>query len=585
MGPADSDPSRQTARWWPEALVTAAAAVVVSLVVFQIWRQPLSVPFNYDGDGPYYLMLAQGLKQHGSFLVNPNLGFPVGQVLYDTPENLDFLHIVVLRVLSGFASAATAANLFQLLTFPTIAATAHVVLRRFGIHRLLAAAFALLFAFLPYHLQRRNSHLFLSSYALVPVLVLLAVALVSASPPSVDPRRLRNWWTLAACLGLAMSGPYYAAFAVLLWSVAATYGAWLHRSWNRLWTGATMVAIIGAVTVAEMLPNLRYWREHGRNAAVIARSPQETEQYGIRLQQLFMPRWDHRVPFMSQLGAKSLKGPYLAEGTQSLGVIGAIGFLGILGFVLLRTLRGTAARQDEHSPVGPLAFVSVAALLIGINGGFGFFVSWAGLRPIRAYNRLTVVIAFCVFAVVAIVLTRWIERQRSPRRVLVPVLAAAVLLFGLVDQTSPRDSVVVASGRATWEMDQRFYGAMAAALPADSGVVQLPYVTFPENTGVGQIGTYDPGRAYLHAPELRWSFGAVEGRAPHPPDDLFTRDGAAIVDYVRSTGARAFVIDAYGFVDLGTDLNRRLTEAGWTPNGLSENGRYAWYDIGASGGG
>ena len=120
-------------------------------------------------------------------------------------------------------------------------------------------------------------------------------------PPSVDPPAPPQLVDVAACVGLAMSGPYYAAFAVLLWSVAATYGAWLHRSWNRLWTGATMVAIIGAVTVAEMLPNLRYWREHGRNAAVIARSPQETEQYsGIRLQQLLMPRWDHRMPIMSQ---------------------------------------------------------------------------------------------------------------------------------------------------------------------------------------------------------------------------------------------------------------------------------------------
>ena len=118
-------------------------------------------------------------------------------------------------------------------------------------------------------------------------------------------------------------------------------------------------------------------------------------------------------------------------------------------------------------------------------------MSWAGLRPIRAYNRIIVVIAFCVFAVVAIVLTRWIERQRyAPPVWCPPWRRRAAVRPGRPDVAS--GCVVATSGRATWETDQRFFGDGAGALPAGAGVVQLPYVTFPENTGVGQIGTYDP---------------------------------------------------------------------------------------------
>lgn len=155
-------PSRRTL--WIEALVVAGLALLGAIAVFQLWRQGLSYPFNYDGDGPYYLMLAQGLKHHGSFLTNPDLGFPGGQVLYDVPENLDLANIALLRALTLVTSAVSAVNLFILLSFATVAGTAHAVLRRFGIQRAIAAAAALLFAFLPFHLMRRGSHLFLGSY-------------------------------------------------------------------------------------------------------------------------------------------------------------------------------------------------------------------------------------------------------------------------------------------------------------------------------------------------------------------------------------------------------------------------------------
>ncbi len=569
--------------------MTAAVASVVSVLVLRLWRQPLSVPFDYGGDSSYYLMFAQGLERHGSFLTNPDLGFPSGQVLYDIPEGLDLLHIVVLRFLTTVLPAIAAVNVFQLLTFPTIAATTHVVLRRFGVSRVFASVLSLLFAFLPYHLQRRNAHLFLSSYALIPVLVLLAVALLSADPPGLDPRRRRNWWAIAACVGLAMSGPYYASFAVILWSISAAFGALIHRSLARLWTGATMVGIIGVVAVLELLPNLRYWGSNGRNAAVISRSPHETEIYGIRLQQLFMPRWDHRVPVLSTLGSRSLQGPYLAEGVQSLGVVGGASFFAMLVFTLVAVLRGGPDRngtdrvgpdRSTSGPVRPLVFVSVVAVLVGVVSGFGFFVSWAGLREIRAYNRLSVVVAFCAFAVLGVVATRWFA-GRSRRMEL--GVAAALLLFGLFDQTSPRDAIGRSEVESTWRDDAAFYGAMADALPPGSGVLQLPHLGYPESPGVGKIGTYDPGRGYLHAPELRWSFGAVDGRSSPPPPDLPARPGAEIVEYARTIGARAIVIDAYGFDDLATDLNRRLAEAGERPVGISVTGRYAWFDLGDAG--
>lgn len=588
--------------------MVGAVAVLGALGVFQVWRQPFSFPFNYGGDSSYYLMLVQGLKEHGSFLTNPDLGFPFGQAMHDIPEGGDVFHLTILRLLVLVCSAPVAVNLFQLGTFATVAASAHVVLRRLGVRREIAAVAALVYAFAPFHLMRRNAHLFLSSYALVPVLVLIALMILGPRPPFAGATRSTRWWVGAACLGLASTGTYYAVFAILVFSVAGVAGSAMRRSWPAVRSAVVCSGLVLATTVVNLLPSFWYWVRNGTNAQVIRRSPQETEVLGIRLQQLFMPRWDHRNPFLSDVGLRALRGPFLAEGMQALGVLTGGAFLGLLGWTLLRIVRREPVADESEPPLDlgapvprgegvrvlldRLGLLALACLLIGTGSGFGYFVSLAGLRQIRAYNRISIVIAFCAVAAAAVVVSAAIERlaeRRGPhvaRRVLVAG-AVAVLLVAWYDQTSPRDATRLSSGHDTWIVDGWFYDELEAAVPEGSAVLQLPHVTFPENPGVGGIAAYDPVNGYLHAPGLDWSFGSVVGRAPQPPPDLLQRSGADVIAYARGLGVRVVVIDRKGFVDPaeGTALEAGLEAAGAVRGGTSAEGRYTWFDLEVDGGG
>jgi phosphoglycerol transferase len=367
-----------------------------------------------------------------------------------------------------------------------------------------------------------------------------------------------------------------------------------------------MDAVIGVVALLELSPNIRYWLAHSRNPAVAARTPQQTEELGIRLQQLIMPRWDHRSATLARIGLKSLRGPFQAEGTQSLGLLGAAGFVFVVGFVLLRIVKArpiveAAGAGEGHGDFGrgpaertrrieALSFIGMATLLIAISSGFGYFASAVGFRPIRSYNRMMVVLAFCVFAVMGLGATKLFERWKASGgrlgdRRLPIVVAAVVLLFGLLDQTSPRDAVVRTSGGDEWVTDGRFYAGMGAALPAGSAVLELPYVWFPENPGVVDMGAYDPVRGYLHQPQLKWSFGAMHGRTDYPPPDLLQRSGADIVDYARSLGYRAILIDRFGLEDRAAGLDQRFAADGLTAAGADSTGRLEWFDLGATGGG
>ena len=172
------------------------------------------------------------------------------------------------------------------------------------------------------------------------------------------------------------------------------------------------------------------------------------------------------------------------------------------------------------------------------------------------------------------------EARRGPRWTKVVLIAgiAVVLAVGWYDQTSPMD--VRGTVRAAWESDRAFFGGMADALPAGTPVFQLPVVAFPEVPPVVGTGPYDPARAYLHAPSLRWSFGSVRGRDPAWPPDLDGRDGAELVTFLRDAGFGAVVVDRFGYSpEAAADLEARVAGAAIRRD-ESRDGRYAWYELG-----
>lgn len=572
---------------WADSLGVAVLSLIGAVLAFQLWRVPFDTPVDYGGDGNYYLMIAQGLKRHGSFLTNPDLGFPYGQAMYDVPEGGDILHWTVLRLLVLGLSAGAAVKVFFLLTFPAIGVTSHLVLRRLGVRRVFAAAAALLYVFLPYHLQRRTSHLMLSSYFLVPVAVLIALMILSERPPLTRLDRSSRWWVAAGCIGLACTGTYYAVFAVLLFLMSGAAAGLARRVWIPVRSAVTCAALVFAMELVNISPTLWYWVRHGSNPRVIHRRPQETEILGLRIQQLFAPRWDHRNSLVRKYAYWAFDGPVRSEGMQSLAVLGGLALFWLLARTVLRLLRPEQSGDPTDAVLDRLGFLALMCLLIGTGGGFGFFLSTFGLRQIRAYNRLSVVIAFCALAAASLALTRWLERRSSRRGVAVSPrwlvgLTALALCVAAYDQTSPRDSVRVSGNSDGWERDARFFATLGSAVPQGSAVLEVPMITFPEYPGLERMGSYDPGRGYLHQPGLKWSFGAVYGRVPENPPHLNGQPGEEVLAFARQQGFRVILVDRFGFPEGAAEaFEQRIVGAGAVPGSVSEDSRFAWYDLGA----
>src|SRR5258706_8546334 len=121
------------------------------------------------------------------------------------------------------------------------------------------------------------------------------------------------------------------------------------------------------------------------------------------------------------------------------------------------------ARRPELPVAGVLI---IAAVLIGTAGGLAWFAGLAGFVKVRAWNRISIVIAFLALTCVVVLADKWLARR--PRRAFVaPALAAALVVVGLFDQTgglrpNPDDN------KAEFERDARFGARIEPTLPAGS---------------------------------------------------------------------------------------------------------------------
>ena len=350
-------------------MLVAVAALVILVPVLELWDADLDIPlaytrgdpgvYTYEPDAPFYQMLAKGGIDNVWFFTNPDLGAPFHQQLFDFPVGLDNLNLVGLKVLGTVTGDVGATvNIFYVLTFVAVAVSMLLVLRALGVSR---------------GRRRRWSRSSTRSFRTTsraayrtsscprtgscPLAAYLVLRVASARPPFTTERgptttgwRVRLWdksgllWLLA-CVAIASSGAYYAAFTLLFLVVLGVVDFIARRRRRVLASAAIAIAAIGVVAAINLAPTFVYMAVHGQDAAVVRRTPSETEFEGLKISQLVLPVEQHRIQALADVQTKSTKyTPTLSERGQQLGFIGALGFAGLLVALLV------AIRRDRRGP-------------------------------------------------------------------------------------------------------------------------------------------------------------------------------------------------------------------------------------------
>jgi hypothetical protein len=468
-------------------------------------RIDLALPMLDSGDALLILPMIQAQHEGGTHWVNDRLGAPGRQELYDFPV-IDHWHFACVALIDrAVGHPVVAFNVYYLLTYPLAAVCAMFAGRCLGLSLPAAGCLGLLYAFLPYHQMRGLSHYFLSAYYLVPLALVVVVNL------SLGRVRLRRaGWPVLAALVTSCAGAYYAFFICTLLAVAALYGAALRRSFKPLGWGGLLVGVVVAGGVANHAPTYLYQRDFGRNTAPVARQPEDSEWYAMKLTYLVLPIPNHRVPALARWRSAhdSISRPIQTDANAAmLGVVGVAG-------LLVAVVAVVRPRSRRRRVVRAVSVLVAGSFLIATVGGVGALFSDLINPSVRGLARMSVVLAFLALWLAVVAL----DRGQSRRWYVRWPLFAGVTVLGLSD-TTPKDW-----GRSSrieyrthlkerYADDRTFYQDIETHL--DGGTVfQLPFNDYPE--GVLQRGTamgsYDHARVTLHTTRTRWSFGAMKGR-------------------------------------------------------------------------
>jgi hypothetical protein len=253
-------------RHFIEFLSAALLALAAALVSIRFWQADLTVPFEYRWDSLYFQAQVKGILENGTIFTNPQLGAPFHSQIHDFAAG-DALTLPLTLVLGIFTSdSALAMNLVWLATFPLAAITSWWAMRSIGVSGLPATIAAVLFAILPYHYWRGESHLMLSVYYTIPLAGLLIIKVLMGQP-LFDLKQIRagapgkrvDLVAFLICVFLiGISGAYYALFSVIILTLASALCLLIPERRPAAVTGLIAVAGMLLVLLITLLPSLAF---------------------------------------------------------------------------------------------------------------------------------------------------------------------------------------------------------------------------------------------------------------------------------------------------------------------------------------
>lgn len=550
---------------WLEFAGYLTAAALSSLFVacaFSLWRADLSTPWTHFSDALLYEAWIKGIFEHGWYLHNPNLGAPAGMDMHDFPMS-DGLHFLLIKMLCFvLPNYAAVFNVFYLLGYPLAAVSALFLLRRFEVSYAPALLASLLFALLPYHFFRGQLNLFLSSYYVVPLSILVALWLYlgriggsAPAPAAQGNERRRLYGSLAIAALQSSAGVYYAFFACFLLLMSGFAAALEARRWRPFLTAGLLIGVTTGGVLLNVSPSLHYWSTRGRNPDVARRHPIEAEMYGVKIAQLLLPDPLHRIPRWSRMRQKYDTWPL--GRASAIGAFAGVGFLFLIGSLFYRR-----RNQEQPALTEGLAILNLSAVLLATIGGFGTLFNFLIYDQFRGYERIGVFVAMFSLFASALLVDRskawWFAagRGRATWAMLLTVLSAASIADAAGLGALPNHAAL----QADFENDAEFARRIEAALPPGSMVFQLPYFPFPETPPLVDLQDYEKFRPYFHANSLRFSYGAMKGRE----EDAWQRQTSTlpIAELVATVAERGFAgiyIDRLGYQDRAAALEAELT--------------------------
>ena len=512
-------------RQWKEYVGVLIMWLVIGLVLifgYKLWNLDLDVPMAYaGGDEMSILVQAKMLESQSWVLSSDRLGAPYGTTFYDFTSNM--MHNTETVILKIFVmitgNAAAGVNLTFLSIFFMAGIISYFVLRQLGITYWVASLASAVFGVSPYMFMRGAGHIVLAEAYFVPLSLLLCFWIFERDDVlRIDKNFFKvkkNYIAIIAIILIANNGiAYYPFFTCFMLVVTAISKFLKDKHFKDVLRAFTAIVGICIFVVLSILPGFIYSAINGKNIDAVVRTGfAETELYGLKIIQLFIPANSHKIKFLENMISEYYdNSPLINENiTSYIGIVGILGFI-ILMFVLF-IRRDTIVKKR-------LAFLSelnLMLVLLGTLGGFGTMFAFLISPLLRAYTRISIFIEYVCIVAFAVVIyylyKKYLKSSKDKVKRYTVMAVGAVIMIGASFENFPEgydpDYNVI---YATYHYDSEFIAQIESMVEEGAMIYQLPYHKYPEGEAVNEMGDYQLFVGFLHSEKLRWSYGSVKGR-------------------------------------------------------------------------
>ena len=555
----------------------------------------ISEPISLRGDALFGLRVFTNLERYGSWSGGSYLGWPEGQNLWDYPPVGDLGNIAISYALvTMLGNAVTAYNVFYLLGFNLQYVVTLLGLKALGYRTWVAATCSIAFALAPYHFDRGVGHLYLSNYAVIMLVVCLAIAELRAlsSSGSAKPTSAGSkiWYLKWAGAGLvaSMFGIYYALFSGVIFVTLMAFLALKGLRSRRVAVGVSTLAagVLGQVVLVRV-------RQSGE-LATPARQLWESDLYSLKPVFLLTPsQWSEIEFFANVRGEVAQAIQFPGEAASSLGIVLSLATLYGISRGLLRfrpvdqnpnakSLRNGARRNLE---LGIVILIMAVFMVLSMSGGGGAYLSLLGLEEFRVWARASIVFAALATVLLALLFE---ELERNFSRLPTLALSSLLLLIGvgMAELALVRGNEALSDQAATDADSARSAAAELERDLSSGSVLQLPLVPFPESPPIEKMTDYSHFLPTLYTDKFAWSYGNIRYRGrtlPCAPPD------SELANCAVDKGYKAIWIDRLAYQDGAESLIAQLINEfealGARTITRTPNERYAYIVIDESYGG
>jgi len=518
----------------------------------------LNIPLFYmGGDDMGVIVNAKQFTEQFWNLTCDRLGAPYTVQYYDFTSSM--MHNSGLFIMKIFAvitkDAAVAMNLTYLSIFFIAGIISYFVMRNIKINCWVASLSSAVFALSPYMLFRNIGHIVLTECYFVPLSILLCIWIYERDDVlTLDKdffKRKINYVVLFFTFLIANNGiayyPFFTCFILMVTAVSKLAKTGKIKQGLR---GVVAVIMVCFFVVLSILPGKIYNIMNGSNAAAVDRSGfEQTELYGLKIAQLFMPLNGHGW-YDKYIDIYNDNAFLVTENSSAY-----LGILGMIGFIVLMFCLFTKRDSLLKKRLACLSELNISMVLLGTIGGLGSMFAFFVSPMLRAYNRISIFIEYVSILAVALLVNELIRVIKDNKKVvsawakrislvLTGCIFGLMCLFSIWEGYPQLATPAYDTNKMNYISDKNFVENIENSVEAGSMIYQLPYHEYPEYGPVNDMWDYHLYIGYLHSKTLKWSYGSIKGR----DEDKWNKNVGSMpidkmVSYLKEQGFAGIYID------------------------------------------